>query len=670
MTYTDILEPASKATAPLSGFDIAGPTGDPALGVLPFLREDAPGFLLECARHFKTPLVPMMVGPLRVWLITHPDAVDHVCRLNAVNYVKTRFAEKLKPLLGNGVATSNGKIWENSRSVIHPMLKPSEIAKMLEQMEAVITPTVAKWSDHDQVIDLGRESCALTLRVISRTMFGEGNVENVDKIVRSIDEVQTGLKDYIWAADPDDGPDPSVTHPGFAAALNEVADAVKDIIAKRREKSQGGDMLSALMAARHPETGELYSDKQVLDEVMTIYMAGHETTGNTLGWLWETLARYPDLQQQVRDELLQHIPIDRAPIYDDLKNLPITNAVLQETMRLKPSAFWFARTALQDDIIMGQPVKAGDSFFVSQYVVQRMEEFWPRPDEFDHTRWLNGQKPLHRFAFMPFGAGVRTCPGGHFAMAEMSLAMARVLARYELKLPEADTPHRPYEALVTLRPLDGMPLRVIPLEQTVFIKGFAPGEHQALNRCFQLRRRVFVERLNWPLKVDEQGREIDQFDGQSTGYFAVLREGDVVATARVLPAEEPSLLYDVFAHLIADETAKTPQHGIWEGARLAVCPDYSAAKKSSLCARLLADSIAAAMKNGISHIYTVSDPVMEKVLVRAGAKPERLGPVIVDRFGIPAMALKIVCNSHIEQSCRAAERRLSSVQAYQNRSAA
>ena len=648
--YEDII------TTDASLFGTQGPECLDSIGVLPYLREDAPGFLLKCARTYKSPLIPMMVGPLRVWLTRHPDAVDHVCRLNAANFVKTRFAEKLKPLLGNGVATSNGRMWENSRRAIHPMLKPAEISRMIGQIDEVVTASVSAWAESDAVLDLSALSCALTLKVISRTMFGEGNLENVDSIVKAIDKVQAGLKDYIWSADPDDGPDPAVTHPDFAEALHQVKAAVMDIIQKRRISPVDGDMLAALMQARDPDNGQLYSDQQVLDEVMTIYMAGHETTGNTLAWLWETLAYNPELQEQARQELLAKIPINQPPSYDNLKELPITTAILNETMRLKPSAFWFARTALNDDVIMGTPVKAGDSFFVSQYVVQRLEEYWPNPDQFDHTRWLNGQKPLHKFAFMPFGAGVRTCPGGHFAMAEMCIAMARVLARFELSPATSSAGAREYEALVTLRPLDGMPIVVKPLRRTIYLEGHIAGEHQLLDRAFQLRSKVFVERLNWPLHVDDKLREIDQFDTRMTGYFLVLRNGDVAATARVLPAEQPSLLYNVFPHLIADRSAKNPAAGVWEGARLAINPEYSAYERNSLCARLLADAIGRARLHGVSHIYTVSDPVMEKVLFRSGAHPERLGPVIVDQYGIPALALKIACTQENEESCRAVER--------------
>ncbi|MCB9947650.1 MAG: cytochrome P450 [Rhodospirillaceae bacterium] len=624
--------------------------GLPLLGVLLRLRRDPPGFLLDCARRFG-PIVPMRLGPHRAWLMGHPDALQHILRDNAANYVKTRFAEKLKPLLGNGVATSNGDTWAASRRVIHPMLKPVEIERLLGDIDAVVTTVADEWVKGGALQDLSRKSCEMTLRVIARTMLGVETSETAERVVHAIDQVQEGMSQRIWSLFSFTEKLPTAKNRAFDAAVREVLDLILETIRRRRAEPGPRDMLAALLDATDAE-GRPFSDQQVLDEIMTIFVAGHETTGNTLAWTWEVIARNPEMQARLREEMMAHIPLDRTPTLQELRSLVYTQAVLQETMRLRSSAWWFARTAVADDVVMGHQVKAGDSIIVSQYITHRLEEFWPDAERFDPERFL-GNKPKHKFAYIPFGGGQRTCPGGHFAMAEMSLALARVLLRLELA-PATEKP-RDYQALVTLRPKGGMPILVRPFRCAVWLKQSDVGGHALLDAAMRMRRRVFFETLGWPLRIDAEGREFDQFDTDDASYQLVLADGQLKASGRALPAGKPTLLYDVYPDLVEDPTAKRPKRNIWEGARLVTSPDLSASESMEWCRELLYQAVLQAMREGVTHILTVSDPVMERVLIRAGAMPKRLGPVREDANGFKTLGLRIACDFETARSLRGSD---------------
>jgi cytochrome P450/N-acyl-L-homoserine lactone synthetase len=519
---------------------------------------------------------------------------------------------------------------------------------MIAAMDSVIVSVMDQWLAHQGPLDMSHASCSLALRVVARTLFGQEAGPELDRCIQAIDEVQARLSERIWAATPLGEWFPSEKNRRFKAAIQEVVTVVQDIIRQRKQsKAEHHDLLSALINAVDSE-GKPFTEQQVLDEVITIFWAGHETTGNTLAWMWENLALDPALQARVRAEVLEKIPLDQTPTAQQLKALPYTHALLQETMRLKPSAWWFARTAVEDDVIMGYPIKAGDGILVCQYATHRLAEFWPEPDFFDITRFLGERKASHKFAFIPFGAGQRVCPAGHFASTEMALIIARALARMVFSPVEPAASARPYEALVTLRPHDGMPMTVTPYQETLFLKQNTIGDHSLIDAVMRIRSEVFIQRLKWPLKADDEGREHDQFDTADAGYVIVVDSGRILGSARLLPCEKPTLLYDVFPYLITDAAARKPKAGIYEGSRLVIKLHAHLPQSRHAHRLVLAGVVNQAVQDGISHIYTVSDPVMERVLSLVGAMPERLGIITPTAEGNGvALALKITCTPDI-----------------------
>ena len=242
------------------------------------------------------------------------------------------------------------------------------------------------------------------------------------------------------------------------ATLDKV---VYGLIAERRKSGQDtGDLLSMLLAARDAETGEAMSDQQLRDEVMTLLLAGHETTSNTLNWIWYLLGKNPPVERRLHAEL-DEVLGGRVATVDDLPKLRYTMMVVQESMRLYPAVWGIGRTPLQDDEIAGYHIPAGSSIILSQYVVHRHPDFWDQPEGFDPERF-SGHPPA---AYFPFGGGPRVCIGNNFALIEARLILATMAQRYRLQL----VPGHPVvpDPVVTLRPRDGVRVTLRPYQPAV-----------------------------------------------------------------------------------------------------------------------------------------------------------------------------------------------------------
>jgi len=614
--------------------------GWPFLGVAPQLKHDAPNFLLDCARRHG-PLTTMRVAGMRCHLLADPNAVDHVLRRQHSRYHKQHFVEKLKPILGEGLVTSNGEQWAASRRIIQAMFTARSVDRLLADMDREITSTIDGWTSSSNVRDMVGESCGLSLRVLARTMFGDLDRARVEQVVHAVSNIQTYLRDRMWSSLPYPEWLPTSANKTFVESRTTVAAALEDLIARlRNEDSGGNDLVSTLTHAVDPSSGEKLSEGQIRDEAMTIFFAGHETTGNALSWLFRLISQHPDVQEKIRQEVFEAIPFDETPSIHTLKNLKYTRAVLEETLRLYPPAFWFARTCSHDDVISGHPIKKGDVMIMAPYVTQRLDHLWPDPDTFRPERFLEGS-PSHRYAYFPFGGGPRTCPGGHFAMAEMTLVLARVLQRARVTPTATQTGEQ--EALVTLRPKDGTPVRMAPITRTVQVEGVQPGDDTLVDAALRLRKRVFVDLKGWPVTTDEAGREHDQFDTPHTRHIVTVDRGRVVAAARAMPLDQPSLLMEVFPWLIQGDREAYKSRAYWEGARLVADPELSAHDTRQYLARLLHDVVRTFHAEGVTALLTVSDPVMERVLKRVGANPQRLGPVKRDEHGFPVLALYLPC---------------------------
>jgi cytochrome P450 len=247
----------------------------------------------------------------------------------------------------------------------------------------------------------------------------------------------------------------------FLAARDLLNSLVEGVVAERRRTAEDtGDLLSILLQAKDEETGEPISDVQARDEIKTLLIAGHETTATTLGWTFYLLSKHPEIEERLVAEI-DEVVGDRAPTAEDVPNLKYTTMVLYESLRLYPPLWIVSRMPIEDDVIAGQPVKAGTSIIICSYITHRHPDFWPNPEGFDPDRFTpEAMKERHRYAYIPFGGGPRGCIGFPFAMMEMPVVLARVLQRFRLSLvPGFDVVP---ESAISLRQKNGARMVVSP----------------------------------------------------------------------------------------------------------------------------------------------------------------------------------------------------------------
>jgi cytochrome P450 len=392
---------------------------------------------------------------LDTFLINKPGYIEHVLLTNHANYGKTRFVRHmLGPLLGEGLLISEGDFWRRQRRIAAPAFHNRRIADFVATMTSCTEATLARWHERSEPFDVAVEMMALTLDIICRTMFSTDVTRDVAAVRRLMDVVVAlrpgmldlfGLPDWL----------PRHQSKAFRRAITEFEAFVSRLLtARRADAADHGDLLAMLLAARDPETREGMNDKQLRDEILTIFMAGHETTANALTWAWYLLARHPEAEARLHDEI-DRVLGGRTAGFADVAKLEWTRMVIEEAMRLYPPAHTIARTALAEDRIGGVRIPAGSLMSISPYVTHRNPNLWPQPERFDPERFAPAAVARrHRFAYLPFGGGPRVCIGNSFAITEAQVIMASIAQRYRLRL----APGHVVEpiGLVTLRAKNGV----------------------------------------------------------------------------------------------------------------------------------------------------------------------------------------------------------------------
>jgi cytochrome P450 len=430
------------------------PPRAPLVGHMLAFRRDPLGFLLRTARAFPGDVVCYWHGPRRVYLLKHPDLVREVLVTRQHEFGKGLGVQWAKLFLGEGLLTSEGDFHTRQRRLAQPAFHRQRIAAYGEDMTDHAVRTRDRWSA-GQVVDVDEEMMRLTLAVASRTLFGQDVETDADQVR---EDAATILGQFLRFAIPFFGVIQKLPLPSnrrFARAVARLDALVYRLIAKRRREGRdAGDLLSMLLLAQDEEGGEGMTDRQLRDEVMTLLLAGHETTSNALTWTWYLLSQNPEAQQRWREELATVLG-GRTPTVDDLPALRYTEMVMAESMRLFPPAWGVGRRCLLDLVLGGYPMPAGAIISMSPYVVHRDERFWPDPERFDPERFtpeLRAARP--RFAYFPFGGGARSCIGEPFAWMEGILILATVGQRWRLTLAPGQRVEP--QPLITLRPRYGM----------------------------------------------------------------------------------------------------------------------------------------------------------------------------------------------------------------------
>jgi cytochrome P450 len=417
---------------------------------------DMLGFFQRLSREYGDVAFLMIGRNHPTYVITHPDLVREVLVTQQKSFVKGRSIDRLRRILGNGLLTSGGEFHLRQRRLAQPAFHRQRVAEYAKTMTAYTARLSDGWHD-GETLDVSKEMTRLTLAVASKTLF-DADVESETAEIGAtlsdaIDAFNIAILPYANLLDKLPLP---ITRRLRRARIRLDETIYRIIAERRRSGTDRGDLLSMLLLARDTEAdGGQMTDEQLRDEVMTIFIAGHETTALALTWTWYLLARHPEIEARLQaevDSVLRDPSGDiRVPTADDLPRLEYTRRVLAEALRLYPPIWAAGRRAIAEVRIGEYTLPIGSLVLVSQYLVHHDPRWWPDPERFDPERWVPAVADARpRFSYFPFGGGTRICIGEQFAWMEGTLVLAVLVSRWRLKL----TTPKPIEihAMITLRP--------------------------------------------------------------------------------------------------------------------------------------------------------------------------------------------------------------------------
>ncbi len=417
------------------------------------------------------------VGNTRQYVITAPEAIHQVLVLEAEKFHKdvdyTDPKRGLARFLGNGLLTSDGSFWKRQRRLAAPAFHARRIEAYAATMVDYTLKTLDGWRD-GALLDISREMTRTTMLIVARTLFDADVAGDVERVGQAMEVIQR------YAGDKAPPLPPWVPTPmelRARRACRDLDDIIYAIIRQRRASGEDrGDLLSMLLLARD-ERGDYMSDRQARDEAVTLFLAGHETTANTLNWTWYLLAQHPEVEAKLHAELDAALA-GRPPTLADLERLPYTEMVIKESLRLYPPAWGFGRLAVADVEIGGYMIPAGSSVGILSYFTHRHPDYWDEPERFWPERFSpENEARIHKYAYIPFGGGPRICIGSSFAMMEARLLLATIASRYRLQL----MPGQRVEMLplITLNPKGGLPMTARARVPVVSPAGTAPVQQPA-----------------------------------------------------------------------------------------------------------------------------------------------------------------------------------------------
>ncbi len=406
-------------------------------------------------------IISTTLGKRELIMIKRPEYIHEVLVEQAEKFHKSEaFKFFTRPLLGNGLLHSEDEDHKRNRKLVAPAFVHRRIREYAKVMSDYTLRIMSEWND-GEVIDISRDMMRITLAIAGKTLFGSEVGDEADDVKQRLAFLSRYADEqlripihipYSWK---------TPRNNRVRKAIKGLDDIIYGMIAERRSgKTDAGDLLSMLLLARDEDDGSGMTDKQVRDEAMTIFLAGHETTSNGMSWMWYLLAKNPDIFRKLRDEV--KLLGGKTPSLDDLPRLPYALQVFKEALRIYPPAYILVRTATEDVFVDGYKIKKGAIVMISPYLLHRRTEVFPDPEKFDPDRFSpENEKRIPRHAYLPFGAGPRICIGNQFALIEGQLVTATIAQRFSFELVNAAPVEM--EPLVTLRPKGGIKVRIVDL---------------------------------------------------------------------------------------------------------------------------------------------------------------------------------------------------------------
>lgn len=446
-----------KSNATARGVRAPGPRGWPGVGSLPAMRRDALGLMVEGMRTYGD-VVRYKVGPLTAHLICHPTDIAHIFAHPQRYTKRSRATTMIRKITGDGVLVSEGDMWAKQRAMIQPAFTTERVKAFTNLIVERTQGMLDQWertTREGEAIDVASHMTRLTYGIIEAALFSTRTGPTMGEIERAIgialqyaySAVQTPLR---WP-----GFVPTATNRRFSQAMRTLHQRVDEIIAEHRRGAGGDDLLSAMIRAgdADDQSAEV-NDRMLRSQTITMLLAGHETTANTLTWLWYLLDQHPDAADRIADEATQAFA-SGAFASTGTAALPYTDMAVREAMRLYTPIWAIVRRATVDDVIGGFHIRRGTHVVISPWVTHRHPAFWRDAETFNPLRFAEGSaEPMHPCAYIPFGGGQRACVGQHLARLEAVIIAALVSQRFRLRHVAE---HRVVPAPgITLRSRDGM----------------------------------------------------------------------------------------------------------------------------------------------------------------------------------------------------------------------
>lgn len=409
------------------------PKGHFLAGNLPEFTADTLAFLLDVRQYGD--IASFLFGPFRAYVVSSPELVHQVLVTDADKFYKpVSVKAATRPVIGNGLFSNDGDFWKRQRRLVQPAFHTKRIGAYAQVMVDHAQALMARWQD-GQTYDIDQEMTRLTMGIVSKTLFDA----DVSDEANEISEMVTialhsvnlrlnrvfGIPDWL----------PTAENRRLKYAVKRLDAMIQRFIDDRRKSGEDkGDLLSMLLLARDEDDGGMMTDRQVRDEAMTVFGAGHETTATALMWTWYLLSQHPEVEARLLEEL-ETVLGDRAATLSDLPRLIYTEMVIRESMRLYPPAWSLTRQTIDSVDIGGYPIDKGRVVVLNIYGMHRDARYFPDPDRFDPERFRpENEKNIPKYAYLPFGGGPRVCIGNAFAMMEAKLIVATIARQFRLAL--------------------------------------------------------------------------------------------------------------------------------------------------------------------------------------------------------------------------------------------
>jgi len=434
-----------------------GPRGDTLLGSTLDFKESPLQFACYVQKAYGD-VARFRVGPSWWVLVSDPKLVHDMMVERANEFQKPAIARRLwEKFLGDGVLTTEGEVWKRQSRLIRPAFRKGRVAAYGDTMVAYTERMMADWSEGEER-DLGEEMVALTLEIVAKTLFDTDVRQGSAKVGEAMKVLNVEMLNHIYMPVPLPRWWPSKANKRKIKAIQDIEDIVADVVkARRAEGEDRGDLLSMLVFSKD-EQGDALSDKEIRDQAMTLFFAGHETTAHALTWAWYLLATNPTVTERLQADI-HEVTGGEALTVPLLKQLPYLSRVVDECLRILPSVWVFMKEPIADTELGGYRMPKGTQIMISPYILQHDGRWFPQPETFDPDRFEKERaRVIPKGAYVPFSGGSRICAGRNFALMEMRLILGTMLQRLKPEVPADLVPEK--EAVLSMQPKDGLPATI------------------------------------------------------------------------------------------------------------------------------------------------------------------------------------------------------------------